>query len=741
MDNIHKTDTRLFFFVFLILYLGIAVFARWNIIQAPITQERYNIYVVPHLKSSTLEILLSEHHRQIQIYKNAVSNILYKKFGVNEITFRAFSTIASLLTLLFIFLFTQKTIGPTEALIATLLFGVSYYSFLTIKNPYYGSFNMFGSFISFFYLFKGLETNKQIYWWMFGVFSFLNITNVLLAGITLPIFFAVATLFFFRKWKLEELALPEIKRRIMFFITFFTVSTLAALWLYHLRGLNLLGAVWDIATTHEVNPKVNADNLVMEETFYSGLARLFYSVFVTFNFEHGDGSYAILGTPEGPWVYFFLFLAGMWRLYKSHRELFWNFMTIFLVPIFISGVILRISEARFLALIHPFYLIAVALGFTYCFQWLKKFFLSKSMQEGVILFFAFLLFTWGTHPKPLWASPVYDELFETKGIREFRDYLKTHLKEEDVIINVTSTTELRTEVGDALNLFSFSFYLEEFREKHRMELLPLKTGKVGIWLILGKPLGSDKLVPFYFPETYSPKLIIKVKNLCLYYGEINIPKITKVDEDIPFKTPFWSYMKGFILHTKNRLKEAKPYYELAAKYGYNLERIYYNLALVNNINHPDISFDYMEKAIKIIETPTAPSTNNKIKSWETYGHNEKGLPDLSKQIPKLRHIYAEKNGAKYKKWFMEDLIKARPNYFALFYLNTMLYARLLYLHTGNEIFLNEVNQLYKRGSKLAKGSLSDVMREVANDPKGTFYSLPYLNLSGITEMYPPIKRS
>ncbi len=609
---------------------------------------------------------------------------------------------------------------------------------------------MFGSFLSFYYLFKGLEENKIMHWCLFGGFSFLNFTNVLLGGMTLPVLFLVAIIYFFRKWKLIKFSISELKSRALCFLLFFGISTLAGLCLYHLRGLNLLGAFWDIAVTHEVDPKVNADNLVMEKSFHSGLLRLLYTVFVTFNFEHGDGSNSIIGIPEGPWIYFVFFLLGVWRLFHSHREVFWDFTAIFLMPILISGVILRISEARFLAFIHPFYLITVAIGFIYCFKYLVKLLSSEPIREGVILSLAFLLFVWGTHPKPLWGYSVYDELFETKNVREFRDYFRAHLKENDIIFNITDTTELRAEIGDALNLISYNFYLKEFKENHRLELLPLKTGRVGIWLILMTPLTNDNLVPFYFPGTYSPRLIEHVKNAYLYYGEIDIPKNIDILEDFQFTTPFWSFMKGFIFHSKSKFKEANVYYQAATQYGYNLERIYYNLGAIN-LNRLNIALSYFEKAIETIETPTLTKDINEVKSWQTYGSNKRGLPDIVNKLPQFRHIYVEKNGVKYKKWFVEDKIKAYPNYFSEFYINAVVILRTLYLKTGNPIYLKKIKMTLKKGAQLTNTPFLVMMYEVANTYDGTFLTenpnfknlneikVPIISLLGINEMYPPIK--
>jgi hypothetical protein len=103
------------------------------------------------------------------------------------------------------------------------------------------------------------------------------------------------------------------------------------------------------------------------------------------------------------------------------------------------------------------------------------------------------------------------------------------------------------DIGSALGYLTYKIYLKEFITKHRLELLPFKTGKVGLCMILEKPLLEENLVPFYFPGTYSPKIVNQVKVLYLYHGEIDIPEIQDIGKDVLFKTPFWSFLKGVFL--------------------------------------------------------------------------------------------------------------------------------------------------------------------------------------------------
>jgi hypothetical protein len=95
----------------------------------------------------------------------------------------------------------------------------------------------------------------------------------------------------------------ELKSRFYRFIIYLSLSTIAVLALYQIRGFDLKGSIWVIVVTHEVGPNVNSHNLPMNKTFYPGLIRLLYTVFVTFNFEFGDASDSILGIPQSPWIY------------------------------------------------------------------------------------------------------------------------------------------------------------------------------------------------------------------------------------------------------------------------------------------------------------------------------------------------------------------------------------------------------------------------------------------------------
>jgi len=371
---------------------------------------------------------------------------------------------------------------------------------------------------------------------------------------------------------------------------------------------------------------------------------------------------------------------------------------------------------------------------------LEYFIKSEIFKNVIVLLCAFFVFVGLVHPKPLWGAAIYDELFKTKGIRLIRDHLRTHIKENDIIINATIITELRAELGDALNLIPYKFYLNEFFSKHSLEELPLRTGRVGLWLILKKPLKNDNLVPFYFPGTYSPKIVEQVKDLYLYYGEINIPVHRNLKNDIHFTTPFWSFFTGIILQSKREINLAKEYYNLAIKHNFNVDRINYNLSLLY-LWKLEKALDYMEKAIKTIETPTIVPENIEVKSWRTYGKDERNLPNVAQNLNSLRYIYLKRYGIQYKKWFVEDFIKDMPSFYAGYYLNAIFYAKRLYSMTRKEIYLKKIKSFYERGRKITEGKIPELVEETyIKAKKGVFYK-NHLTLTRVHELYPPINRN
>ena len=97
------------FYLFLFLFVGFGLFLRIKALNASFNPWNYLYDVLPHLESSPLEVLLSDHHRKINIYRNLISNFLYQYFGISEITHRVFSITVSLLTFLVIFRFTRNT--------------------------------------------------------------------------------------------------------------------------------------------------------------------------------------------------------------------------------------------------------------------------------------------------------------------------------------------------------------------------------------------------------------------------------------------------------------------------------------------------------------------------------------------------------------------------------------------------------------------------------------------------------
>ncbi|GEM_PF-2695176 len=724
-------------FIYLFIFIGLVVYLRFKALHAPIYQFHLDWDLNGILKYGFIDIFFSDYHRLIQIYRNAFSNLLFHYFGINVFTFRAFPVAVSFLTMFFVYRFISQKIGRHEAVIGLFLFGMSHYSIFTTVSPYYGDFYMFGSFMTFSFLYKGLHEDKLFNWICFGIWNFLNVTNVLLAGLFIPEVLLIAVFILWLQTSEAGFLTEEVKKKVKHFVVAFLLSIGAILLMYGFRGINLIEQVFNVIFLNKDYGGISNDiTFTHVPSILSTFLRLFDQVYLQINFLYFDGGRA-QGTPFAHWSYFCFFVLGLWVLYHRNKEIFGCFIILFSTPTILFVFFLKIAVGRYMAFVLPFYLTAVACGFIHLFNLLTKKISSSLLKDGSLYLAVFVFFSWIIQPGFLFKETIIDKQYLTRGIREFRDYLREHLKENDIIINVTSFSELRAEVGDALNLVNYDFYLREFAAKHSLELLPLRNGKVGVWLILRKPLDDDKLVPFYFPGTYSPRVVMKVHGLYLYYGEMEIPKTTKVSEDNQFTTPFWSLVKGSILHSHKKLEMAKSYYQVAVKYGFNLDRIYFHLALAN-LNNLDVALNYLEKGIEIIETPTILTDGSQVTDWNTYGYNKKGLPDSSNKLPQLRYTFAKKNGVKYKKWFMEDFKKSRKYYFSVFYTHAIAVSRSLYFNTGNIIYLKKMRQFVEKGSEYITDPYMIDMAYLTNENKKIELEPKLFNINGIFEMYPPI---
>ncbi len=536
----HKLRIHLFF---LTIFILIGVYLRAKTLAAPIYPFMYRFDILPHLDSSFLDLLLSEYHRTIQIYRNAFSALFIQWFGLNNYTPRIFSTIVSFCTFGLMYKFAKRYIGTTEAVLSILLIGVSYASLHHTIRPQYGGFYIFASLWTVWALFRAYETGKKFYWWSFLAANFLNVTNCIIAYIFIPALIGLAFLF----WKYRILfwgnTHSENKKNLNLksFIICLVASIVLSLALYSVRGFNIPLRAYNLAFQQKVEKELANDDIVhihQSKSYVSAFNQLIYEVFVKLNYEYKDYVPAP-GISEKIksrlWIYPSFFILGLAALFHKKRPLFWCFLAIFVLPILAIVLGSKLGEGRYLFGIFPFFLMTVAAGFVYLFSLLGYWMPTKILNQTLTLTSGFLIFSWFAHPAPVWSDRLQDEMFHMQGARAASQYLKKHVGPQDIILNVTDSADL---INEQLHFSNFELYFKSFLETHRMSNLCQRKGRVGIWVILKKPLELGQGFPFYFPKGYFPQLVKSYTHFSIYYGKINISERRGMKPQIEFSTPF-----------------------------------------------------------------------------------------------------------------------------------------------------------------------------------------------------------
>tara|TARA_B100000959_G_scaffold285919_1_gene362398 strand:- start:240 stop:2528 length:2289 start_codon:yes stop_codon:yes gene_type:complete len=691
-------------FLFLILFTCLGFYLLFIVANSPIGHQfNYNNLVRPLLSLSNSEILLSDYHFHINVYRNIISNNLFNIFGFNKITFRFFPVSVFLLTIIVVYRFTSREIGRLEAILSALLFFISYHILYNIALPRYTVFFVFASFLTFFFLCKGFEENKVRNWVAFAIINFLNLTNTFTGFLFLPAVVILAAVCVMQKIQGYGAFTPDLRKRLKHFMIFFSASLIMVMVLYYFRGINMVQIAFEIITygkieNSELIASLGDRDLTSEKSKYLLGFILFRGLFLLLNFNIVGG---IAGGPVGHWTYFIFFLIGLSGLYIQQKKIFWRFFPIFFIPVVVCPLFFNMAVPRYVVFVLPFYLITVAAGFVFLFSFVAKFVRSEFLKSGSILLSAFLIFTWLIQPKPIWSLKYLDKVLGVRGYTAISDYLSEHIKPSDIIMNVTRSTELRGQIGDALMMSNYALSLDRFYEHHRLDLLPLRKGKIGVWLILAKPLEEKGLLPFYFPKKYSPQFVFSVHNNFLYYGTLDLPDSYEIEKDNVFISPFWLFMKArsLQLHGENTL--AKVYYQKVIKSGFNVDRAYFNLGLMYSENFPLVKFggeietaiNYFQKAVKIIETPTKVPEKAKMGEYSYQTETKQGMLAFGENRRAPWRFYTiEKNGIQFKKWFIEDFA------FRCCYVNYYLAPAIIffnkYTETGKMLFFEEAKKYF-----------------------------------------------
>ncbi len=735
---------------FLVLFAWVVALIYLRIIETPIDPHALEYKINPNLKRSFTEIFLSPWHSETAHWRMPVANWFYQWWGVNEYTYKLFPLLINFCTLLLIYDWTKNRIGKTEAAIAAFLFGISYYNIWITVWVHFAEFYMFASFLTILFLMKGWEKEGWSFWVAFAFLNFLNITNTILPFLFQPAIIFATVILGWTMSKSESDFGPKLKQKSIQFLTTYSASLIAALIFYQIKGINFIQNTLDLLTKGEFVDKALLPIATKAYSFNEGsslsnLALLFKNTFVTLNFEnHGW----VMGHSFAHWFYCVLFLVGFIRIAQTHKTLFRVLLSLFVPSFLILGLIIGITHGRFIVFILPFYLICVATGFVWLITSIGKIRLNKPTQEALVYFSAFLLFSWVLgFPKPVWSKKFLDESFQSAGYPSVRDHLIKNIKQNDVVLNITTITELRSEgLGDALTLISLPKYFTQFFENHRMELLGRRKGNVGVWLILNQPLSNPNFYPFYFPSGYQPQLVLQKTGVYLYHGNLSLPDPLDAENDQVFTTPFWSFFKGYALQEMGNYDNATTYYNKFLEYGINNERAHYNLALMLMNFSYEKSLNEFLKAIYIIETPTKVPKGTKIETTNVNEHDKFGMAQKTSEFkrPVLRFYFDNRNGYKLKNWFKEDLIRTGGRIYSSFYFIPAIFLYNNFVATGNKDQFNNSIALINKGFQIDSNSdlavkLYSQMQE-NKAPQKIEFPIRYANLLSVYDKFPPLPK-
>ncbi|GEM_PF-6821725 len=737
--------------VALFTFVSFGIYVRYLLLDSPIIPYALKHKILPNINLSPLEIILSKFHPELAHWRIIVTNFIYNAFGLTGITYRIFPFIISIATLYFIYTFSKKRIGENEAILAVLLFGTSYYSYWSITWPHFPAFYFLASLLTIHFLWLGVQYKVgHKYWLLFTLVIFLNLTNVILPFLFLPPVFFVGIWLIWSSNRQDE---PEIAPISLYkkFLFYFFLSIALALIFYQLKGVNILKNAYELLINGKFIDPILAPIPGQEYfEFTSGrlekLNFLAKSIFITFNFYAGD--MGMQGNKLAYGWFLFLFLLGQFKLYKTHPILFITFSIIFFPQVLLLSLGMNLDEERFLGFILPFYLISIASGFCFLLSKVLYFLNSKLIKDAITYFSAFIIFAYLIHTKPIWDKSFLDNVFQTKGIVTITDYLEKKLNPNDIILNVTNITELRGEVGDALNLSSYALYLEKFLKQNRLGLLPGKKGSVGIWLILQKPLDlKNGYLPFYFPPKLKLKLIKTVKGSFLYFGEINMPDLTNPQNASFIKNPFWSFITAHYFQNQENYPIAKLYYQKMIRFGYNTERAYYNLGVIHTKLNPKEGLKFFLKALQILEEPTLVPENAKIFTFLPKKTRNRGMAanfDEMKNVQPMKYFWEPVGAAKRKVWIKDSLLEHLKGIYFPFYFSPGIVSYTLFDILGDENNYQIAKNLLYKGSEinpdylpLIKNLLDKKLRNVAS--KTQIGSIAPMGLVGIHQHFPPIK--
>ena len=662
-----RQKTQRFFVHFfpLLIFLGLAVYLRIKALDATILEERIVNAIQPLLSSNIYEIIFGPFSSYIRPWRDIFLLPLFQNYGFSETSWRLFDLIISLLLLIAVFRMVSKELGYMEACLALFLLGISHFSISQVLHPGYAGFYLLASFFSFYYLWKGMSENKITQWWGFGVWNFLNISNVIIAGmIVLPIMMVGGYLivYQFKSVGEKEKNIRSLKRKGKRFFVAFVGSLSVALTYYEIRGLNLPSSIFNLFFF-----KTNLDNIAvgrvwLESSRWDALIDLLIRTFIKFNFQYLDSYQTVVETTLSHWAYLAFFLVGLVATKKKNEKLFGFISIIVATSVLECALGLGSAAPRYISFLLPFYLIVVSCGVVYLLDKLIWFVSNAATKNALIYCQAFFIFGWWVQPDFNFVIDNLKDDLKMNGFPLIKDYIVRHIRPGEILLNATNQINLGNPGFFEVERFRYEKFYRNFFAGHRLGLLAHCQRETGIWVVWDKKLEDNDFYPFFFPKTYNPSLIMTTEShghsqrkWYLYYGAVDCPSSGEFERNHIFNTPFWSFIKATEAQKIEKREQAAAYYKKMISFGYNIDRAYFNLSLLYFNEDWKKTVQLLEKVISILEAPTIPPVGSSIIEGSVLDPRNYWYP-VKRSKQRLRfYLYKNRDGFILKKYFYEDV--------------------------------------------------------------------------------------
>jgi len=517
-------------------------------------------------------------------------------FSDSEAVVRLPNLIIGLIAFPFLYHFTKKYFGPKESLLVIfiLVFSFSHILFSTNIRGY--SIVITATVILLFVTMQLAEKNSTLLWLSISMLLIFNAYNHLA---TFPLF-AVVTFFltvvFLKDHFTKNLRLINTVYRLTFLSASLFFALACVIYIYDYKGVPL-GKLLLMKMTgfnlQEANENKLFGSISLGGTKTSHLTYKFIYKMIT-DFSLGDRF--------PTYVQFALFLIGVCAAWKKNFNATLLLSLTFVIPLILEAQYKVFFFVKYFSYFLIPYWVFMAVAGVFLFDYLKMKSRDKlsELNQNVVLTGFICFFAWSYFPLNVWfgsnlTSEIYSRLTNSyRDTKSAAKYIKKHLKERDIIINL-SNSAIPPDGGLA------RYYLNDYAKAHMLQNVFYHSDngdKVRVWFL--GVLNENKSIPYYLPDNFNPRIVSKFKGVNIYLDENVTIWADNLKEDLDKSSPFWLFLKGRYYLQRKRYGYARSYLEKFIKIPNipNIRRAYNNLAIVSlGFGNKDLAIKYFNNAL------------------------------------------------------------------------------------------------------------------------------------------------